>query len=403
MREFWRELFESAAGRTEDSRPDTYIEGAGILDEFEYSIGTIELGSADLEIIRDNVESRAWFAISVDASNSIGSIAAVTSSTANGLHRSFGSDLWKCATAEEVKEALRALPSLGKVVFHDVGQGASISLFPSGRGRSAAPSVAYFDVGAGSRSDVARLDYCTCGDPLVILSHWDRDHWLGAERNVKLHRQTWLVPHQITGPTENALAVKILQNGRLLVLKRSSRPMVTASPTGQMVTLQHGSGPSSLPGTVASSPTHVTKNLIKTLSKLRNSSGLALIVEAPQLNKAWLFPGDASYNYLAPPTSEIVVLQATHHGGSFGPKKTVAPKRAKKGRAKLVYSHGWRSPSSQSIGAHKASNWRHGGIDDRSTRNGPGGTRSSIVAGWFGTELPPKHLIQKHPREQIST
>jgi hypothetical protein len=108
----------------------------------------------------------------------------------------------------------------------DVGQGSAVALTRFGR-----PKV-YFDVGAGcfanARTRPPALKFCTRDSPIVMLSHWDADHWFGAWTDAELQKRDWVCPRQTIGPFATEFARLFRSKGRLLVWpdeRSSGRPL----------------------------------------------------------------------------------------------------------------------------------------------------------------------------------
>lgn len=92
----------------------------------------------------------------------------------------------------------RGVSSIGGVRVHDIGQGDAISILDEEQ-----QPFLQIDYGGrvgnvfGSQIDqrVPVKD-----DSLVMLSHWDEDHWCSAPNGISAKAATWLVPRQITSP-----------------------------------------------------------------------------------------------------------------------------------------------------------------------------------------------------------
>lgn len=93
-----------------------------------------------------------------------------------------------------------SVPRLGGIRIHDVGQGDSVSVL-DGDGNP----VIQFDYGGrqghpfANDSDVdARMP--VIAGQLMMISHWDEDHWCSARKSSAARQAFWLVPRQITSP-----------------------------------------------------------------------------------------------------------------------------------------------------------------------------------------------------------
>ena len=255
---------------------------------------------------------------------------------------------WPTADPEALLDALQPRCEVESLVCFDIGQGSASALVC----RCGYP-IYYFDVGCGSGRNAptapARVDFCTCEKPPVILSHWDTDHWAGAHRQKALHASTWIVPRQKISATHTLLANDILKaGGSVLVVDSTMSPIRWTAGT-QHYDLQICTGPG------------------------RNGSGLALVVTnyAFEPSPSWVLTGDAAYNYLPHPTpNHVVGLIAPHHGADMGVSSTPYP-RPTGGYARLLYSFGpdnahgpkkppTRHPTSAAVQAHTAKSWNHG-------------------------------------------
>ncbi|MDN8643020.1 hypothetical protein Q0S19_00855 [Stenotrophomonas indicatrix] len=91
---------------------------------------------------------------------------------------------------------------LGVRVF-DVGQGDSIAVLVDVEGNEEA--ALQLDYGGRERhpftknSDVD-LRMPIAGNRLLMLTHWDEDHWCSASKGTTAQNAVWLVPRQVTSP-----------------------------------------------------------------------------------------------------------------------------------------------------------------------------------------------------------
>jgi|GEM_PF-3794161 len=108
----------------------------------------------------------------------------------------------------------------------DVGQGSCNMLC------DAADHVfAYFDFGyptglhGGSAAPAAEPLPCLCHEPLIIISHWDYDHWGLSRRNPNSYRLQWIVPQQHMGTTTiHECVARVLVNGGQMHLWMADGP-----------------------------------------------------------------------------------------------------------------------------------------------------------------------------------
>lgn len=87
---------------------------------------------------------------------------------------------------------------IGGVRIHDIGQGDSISILDE-------HLQPFMQIDYGGRMDnpfVGAIDehVPVRADSLLMLSHWDEDHWCSAPKGTSAKAATWLVPRQITSP-----------------------------------------------------------------------------------------------------------------------------------------------------------------------------------------------------------
>jgi len=276
-------------------------------------------------------------------------VAPATNAPAAALNAVFDMDAWPDASASDVVSALGSAGcgSVDTLVCFDIGQGSASALVcPHGY-----PAY-YYDVGRGSgrnrATSPARVDFCTCLDPPVILSHWDTDHWVGAKGHSRLHGQTWVTPRQKISTTHTLLANDILKaGGRVLVVPAGTPPM-RWTVGGQEFDLRRCTATSG-----------------------RNGTGLALVVTDKASGRAWVLTGDAAYNELphAVP-AYIAALVAPHHGADMG-SASVPFGRSSHAYARLIYSFGpgntfgkkkspVQHPVQAAVLAHMGAGWVHG-------------------------------------------
>lgn len=107
--------------------------------------------------------------------------------------------------------ALAPEPFVG---VYDVGQGNCNVLVGTG-GRP----LAFFDLGystAGKRQPQPPLKLCLCSNPVVILSHWDQDHYQYYKQDARALSLTWITPEQAASPIAKTTKAKIRAAGGAL-------------------------------------------------------------------------------------------------------------------------------------------------------------------------------------------
>jgi hypothetical protein len=198
---------------------------------------------------------------------------------------------------------------------YDVGQGNCTALIAGGYPRL------YFDFGGGVLGNrktfpQALSAFCFTGEPAIVLSHWDWDHWSSANRHPRAYDMTWIVPRQSNtlGAVHATFLGRLLQHGRVLAWPAHLRSLQIGCYELMSCTGARSS---------------------------RNNSGLALAVEHTDTHETLriLFPGDCSYDHVPGSNgAALTSLVAAHHGGKIGSTFAPTPDGLPCGR--LVYSYG---------------------------------------------------------------
>jgi len=224
----------------------------------------------------------------------------------------------------------------------DVGQGSANALLC----REGVARI-YFDVGCGVYRNAPtrppNISFCQCEDPVVVLSHWDADHWAGATIDTGLLTRTWIAPIPATIKHIVFLMNIWTAGGKTHLLSTSATVHL-----GSGIKLVRCKGPASD----------------------RNESGLALIAERE--GKRWLLPGDASYHNIPGALKHrFTGLVATHHGARVHGPGAAAPSPAPQpDYARLAYSfgpgnahgkYGVSHPRPAGVHAYDAAGWTHTG------------------------------------------
>ncbi|WP_143514211.1 hypothetical protein [Pseudomonas syringae] len=286
---------------------------------------------------------------------------------------------------DPAEQALLGNVACDRVIVFDVGQGNANGMVKDG---SDAPEL-YFDVGAGVKRNKptrpATIHLPAHNAKAVILSHWDGDHWAGANipANSALLSKTWIAPNQIVGPSHVAFAKRIGANkGRLLLLAGMPQQVhTTPIQGGRILRLTQGTGNN------------------------RNDGGLVASIETTQpahQRRSILLTGDCDYchfGHLTP--APVIGLVAPHHGATLNSVHSDLPSRAND-QSLLAYSFGpnnahgkfhVRHPTSGGVALHNA--WHHGrwrpnrpgfgnpGPDVVATSDHtPGGARGDVYLDW---------------------
>lgn len=300
---------------------------------------------------------------------------------------------------KEVEQVLANAQSVALAIY-DVGQGNANALLGS-----IVPSL-YFDLGAGvygnQKTTPLDLSFCFTCEPVIILSHWDADHWAGAYAT-KVNsiypalRRSWIAPLQVVGPVHAAFAHDIVCNGGSLSIYVAPPGVVGSAHTasGHLASFTVGSG------------------------KDKNGSGIVLTVQN-EIYKgdavSWLLTGDCDYRYfmsqLKP--SPPVGLVAPHHGADLhaGSSPPSPANSIRYPYRRLVYSFGkdnthGRSkvchPTQAGVLAHEHADWKHnaawlsgamgspvqsGGDILATCEHGPGTGRDGVIVGWKSAPCP---------------
>ncbi|MGY8681260.1 hypothetical protein Q2941_26220 [Bradyrhizobium sp. UFLA05-153] len=293
-------------------------------------------------------------------------VRAVSAETADDLDEVHDLSDWE-ATDETIQSKLSRLTgsTIESLAVYDVGQGAANSGSPS----SHKPAF-YFDFGGGVRSHTSTRphstpDLCLCADPLIVLSHWDSDHWSSGPLVATSLTLDWIAPFQsVTSPHLTFAGSIITAGGTLLVSKAAAGTSFSA---GQL-------------------------HLYRASGTSRNDSGFTLNVDPPTTGSRFFFPGDADYTYVAGKPSMSAGLTATHHGGSW--KSASAPPTATgRGRDRVVFSYGifpsglpntYGHPTARSTGDHAMAGFNR---LDTPLRTAPAST-GHVHLDWAGTPAP---------------
>lgn len=306
------------------------------------------------------------------------------------LDQAFDMALWPDAEEDALRAALKPRCSIDQLAVIDIGQGSANALLCS-----CGIAVAYFDLGCGvyrnRKTNPATIQFCNCDSPVVMLSHWDSDHWGGAAIDRAMLAAHWIAPRQIIGPKHVAFADSILAAGGIIDIFPAHLPALSV-PGRQVVELRRCIGPPSD----------------------RNGSGLALFVEDIASGRHWLLTGDAAYDQLAGPMpADLAALVVPHHGADMG--KSGIPPSAPIGEtySRLLYSFGpgnahgktaVQHPTQAAVNAHVAAGWSHSGwsapppgmtdplLPVIATAEHPATHNGGARVGWTGQPACPPHL-----------
>jgi len=289
---------------------------------------------------------------------------------------------WPDATPTEIEDALKeAAQKAEYLAAYDVGQASANGLL----NEKHRPFM-YYDLGAPPTNNTrtepsSPIRFCWTENPIVILSHWDTDHWAGGARDTRSLHRTWIVPRQTMEKSHIAFANDILHaNGKILMWPGTDYTADIALGTGQKIMVAQCTG---------------TKND-------RNKCGLAIRVDDTNHGekKHWLATGDAGYNFVPfKEEGEVVGLIVPHHGGKMTSNRRTLPKRGNSKYARLIYSYGpandYNHPRPESVDEHIKKGWKipaWTGKPDPGHTNPGGETRATaehhtkhcgaVIIGW---------------------
>jgi hypothetical protein len=257
------------------------------------------------------------------------------------------------ADLEDIEQLLGEVCEITSAAVLDVGQGNWNALLCRG-----VPSL-LFDLGGGVGAHLtsfpATFDkFCFEARPLVVLSHWDWDHWSSAVRFPEAQQLTWIVPRQRSlGPTHARFLAALQATGTVLIFPRNK----TLHSRSRTVQLQQALGRASS----------------------ANETGLAMLICNGA--QAILFPGDAGYGSLRLPDALTSVV-IPHHGGLSRSSKRTLPRsdHASVGRAVLSYAanNHFKHPTRASVNLHR--HWAARLL--RTADRGPGETPGHVELHW---------------------
>jgi len=232
-----------------------------------------------------------------------------------------------------LKRRLEQISTAGGVAFYDVGQGVCQAAIDD---ELHIPQL-YVDFGGGVLANKKTFPdgfsgFCFTREPMIILSHWDWDHWSSAQRWPEALDALWLTPPVPLKPIQLAFAAELYERGSLRIWDATWPGAITAG----AVTIERCTG-----------QTANDSGLAVTLRQRRNSS------------KNCLLPGDADYACI-PSVADgksFSVLCMTHHGGRLHSPTYPKAKRS----AVSVLSAGprntYRHPLFDTVATHLEHGW----------------------------------------------
>lgn len=230
---------------------------------------------------------------------------------------------------------LMRVDSAGGVAIYDVGQGACQAALTKDRHL---PSI-YVDFGGGVlfNSKTFPKDFrrfCFTNRPMIILSHWDWDHWSSAYRDTDALDAIWLAPPVPLTPIQLAFAADLYVRNKLVIWDHTWPLTIRAG----VVRLERCTG------------------------NVSNDSGIAVTLYAAKSStRNCLLPGDAAYKYIPSVVlgNTFNALSMTHHGGRLHSVHYPKPKRGSASALSVGPRNTYKHPLFQTIGAHLSNGWKY--------------------------------------------
>lgn len=235
---------------------------------------------------------------------------------------------------ESFRSSLRSIDRCAGVAIYDVGQGSCQAVLDS----ELNIPLLYIDFGGGVLQNAATFPkefrgFCFSEEPLIVLSHWDWDHWSSAYRHGKeALAMNWVARPAPEKPIQQAFAAELFSRG---VLKTWDSTWPS--------TLKEG----------------VTRFEVCT-GRTTNDSGIAAtIYPSTKGRRSCLLPGDASYRYVPAVLAGEAFnsLCLTHHGGALHSNYYPSPRRSASAANSAGPRNSYRHPSFETICAHLESGW----------------------------------------------
>lgn len=235
---------------------------------------------------------------------------------------------------EALRRLLRGIDSKGGVAVYDVGQGSCQAALESDLHLPAL----YVDFGGGVLTNRKTFPdefagFCFSRRPMVVLSHWDWDHWSSAYLDEDALSVPWLAPPVPTKPIQQAFAADLYVRGFLHLWDHTWPAEIREG----AVRIERCTGRTS------------------------NDSGLAVTLHAgPRSRRNCLLPGDAAYAFIPSVLggSSFNALCMTHHGGKL--HSSVYPK-AKRGGASALSAglrNSYKHPLFHTVASHLEEGWK---------------------------------------------
>lgn len=238
---------------------------------------------------------------------------------------------WHCRAG--LYKSVAKVP-IESVIVHDVGHASFSTVIDS-----AGAPLLHFDCGWPIPWNWKTYPPTTPTEPdanIVVLSHWDSDHYAGFHKWSKVRNAFWIVPNQELGPNAEFVVESLMKASRLLMCSLPPNKKFTL---GGITII--GCDPSAVNGK----------------SKKMNNSGIAISISLMG-TRSVLLPGDADYktinNTLYPPPDCLVV---SHHGAKVEGSVPLAPANYPRAVVSLGLDNCYKHPSIQSMADHSAAGW----------------------------------------------
>ena len=329
-RKYWSKLFEGPPSANDIKDPFQ------AMPFFQYEV-FISFKDDDFLEIREFANNEdGWFVISRDLDSSLMasvygnlfgepqivpiSFAKVNQTKARVLSSTFDMDFWPDSTQADLESSLSISERADALVAFDIGQGSASALLDDCQ-----MPIMYHDLGAGitrnKKTTPSRLEFCWSNSPVIVLSHWDMDHWAGALKDTNALDKTWIAPRQKLGPTHTAFANDILRaGGNLHIWPNKQSPLTIVNSNNQSITVGRCTGSG------------------------RNGTCLVMLVtDSTSTDLYWLLTGDGGYHQLPPSFNlsnmEPAAIIVPHHGAKMAGSASI-PNRSHKNYARLLFSFG---------------------------------------------------------------
>lgn len=255
---FWKKYWTDLFGISRGARPPEDVFSRVPLFRYEISINSDQADS--FEQYSNLTNEAEWLRIEQDPksdtvadvySNAFGvaqevrvkTTRVVDKETSQALTAMFDMTSWRDASISEITNALNDVGQQAEYfAAYDVGQGAATALLKGDQ-----TPFLYYDLGAGiyqnAHTTSLPLEFCWTNEPVIILSHWDMDHWAGATKDTEAKKRTWIVPRQTLKPKHTAFANEILNDGgKILVWPTGTQPQSVSLGRNQTLTLGSAQG-----------------------------------------------------------------------------------------------------------------------------------------------------------------